>query len=96
VPDPATAPYASSVGMMKIAVDRVIGGEFAGRELVAGFFVMRNRTLLPAARYVRGDRFRLRLVPFSRAGRDIRSLQRSDDIEGSDLPTYWTLEETRQ
>jgi len=96
VPDPATAPYASSVGMMKIAVDRVISGEFAGRELVAGFFVMRNRTLLPAARYVRGDRFRLRLVPFSRAGRDIRSLQRSDDIEGSDLPTYWTLEETRQ
>ena len=96
VPDPATAPYASSVGMMKIAVDRVISGEFAGRELVAGFFVMRNRSLLPAARYVRGDRFRLRLVPFSRAGRDIRSLQRSDDIEGSDLPTYWTLEETRQ
>jgi len=96
VPDPATAPYASSVGMMKIAVDRVISGEFAGRELVAGFFVMRNRTLLPAARYVRGDRFRLRLMPFSRAGRDIRSLQRSDDIEGADLPTYWTLEDTRQ
>jgi hypothetical protein len=37
VPDPATAPCASSVGMMKIAVDRVISGEFAGRELVAGF-----------------------------------------------------------
>lgn len=96
VPDPATAPYASSVGMMKVAVDRVVSGDFAGRELVAGFMVMRNRSLLPAARYQRGDRFRLRLMPFSRAGRDIRSLQRSDDIVGADLKTYWTLEETRQ
>lgn len=96
VPDPATAPYASSVGMTRIAVDRVVRGQFAGRELVAGFLVMRNRTLMPAARYGRGDRVRLRLVPFSRAGRDIRGLQRSDDIEAFDLPAFWTLEEARR
>ncbi|HZI78562.1 MAG TPA: hypothetical protein VFD69_03575 [Vicinamibacterales bacterium] len=95
VPDPATAPYASCVGMTRVLVDRVLGGQFAGRELVAGFLVMRNRTLLPAARYARGDRVRLRLVPFSRAGREIRGLQRSDDIEAVDLPVYWTLEESR-
>jgi alginate O-acetyltransferase complex protein AlgJ len=95
VPDPATAPYASSVGMTRITVDRVIRGEFKGRELIAGFLVMRNRTLLPVARYARGDRLHLRLVPFSRAGRDIRGLQRSDDIEG-DLPAFWTVEETRR
>jgi alginate O-acetyltransferase complex protein AlgJ len=96
VPDPATAPYASSVGMTRVAVDRVVRGQFAGRELVAGFLVMRNRTLLPAARYGRGDRVRLRLVPFSRAGRDIRGLQRSDDIEAFDLPVFWSLEEARR
>ena len=96
VPDPATAPYASSVGMTRITVDRVVRGQFAGRELVAGFLVMRNRTLMPAARYGRGDRVRLRLVPFSRAGRDIRGLQRSDDIEAFDLPAFWTLEEARR
>jgi hypothetical protein len=96
VPDPATAPYASSVGMTRITVDRVVRGEFTGRELIAGFLVMRNRTLLPAARYTRGDRLRLRLVPFSRAGRDIRGLQRSDDIEGFDLPAFWTVEEARR
>jgi len=96
VPDPATAPYSSSVGMMRIAVDRVVRGDFAGRELVAGFPVMRNRVLLPAARYVRGDRFRLRLVPFNRAGRAIRSLQRSDDLGAIDLPAFWTVGEQRQ
>jgi hypothetical protein len=96
VPDPATAPYASSVGMTRVAVDRVLSGRFEGRELVAGFQVMRNRTLLPAARYTQGDRLRLRLVPFSRAGRAIRSLQRSDDIEAVDLPAFWTLEDTRR
>ena len=40
-----------AVGMTRVAVDRVLRGQFAGRELVAGFLVMRNRTLLPAARY---------------------------------------------
>jgi hypothetical protein len=82
--------------MTRVAVDRVVRGQFAGRELVAGFLVMRNRTLLPAARYGRGDRVRLRLVPFSRAGRDIRGLQRSDDIEAFDLPVFWSLEEARR
>jgi hypothetical protein len=96
VPDPAAAPYASSVGMTRVTVDRVVRGQFAGRELIAGFLVMRNRTLLPAARYTRGDRLHLRLVPFSRAGRDIRGLQRSDDIEGFDLPAFWTVEEARR
>jgi alginate O-acetyltransferase complex protein AlgJ len=95
VPDPATAPYASSIGMTRIQVDRVLGGAFDGRELVAGLMVMRDRMLLPAARYTRGDRVRLRLVPFSRAGRAVRSLQRSDDIEAFDLPVFWTLEEAR-
>ena len=31
VPDPATAPYASSIGMTRIQVDRVLGGAFDGR-----------------------------------------------------------------
>ena len=96
VPDPATAPYASCVGMTRVRVDRVLRGTFDGRELVAGFLVMRNRTLLPAARYAPGDRVRLRLVPFSRAGRAIRSLQRSDDLGAVDLPAFWTVEEQRQ
>ena len=96
VPDPATAPYASSVGMTRVAVERVLNGRFEGRELVAGFMVMRDRTLLPAARYTQGDRLRLRLVPFSRAGRAIRGLQRSDDIEAFDLPVFWTLEDARR
>ena len=96
VPDPATAPYASSVGMTRVAVDRVLSGQFEGRELVAGFLIMRARTLLPAARYTQGDRLRLRLVPFSRAGRAIRSLQRSDDIKAFDVPAFWTLEDTRR
>jgi alginate O-acetyltransferase complex protein AlgJ len=96
VPDPATAPYASSVGMTRVAVDRVVSGRFEGRELVAGFLIMRDRTLQPAARYTQGDRLRLRLVPFGRAGRAIRGLQRSDDIEAFDLPAFWTLEDTRR
>jgi alginate O-acetyltransferase complex protein AlgJ len=96
VPDPATAPYASSVGMTRISVDRVVSGQFDGKALVAAFLVMRDRTLLPAARYTRGDRVRLRLVPFSRAGREIRGLQRSDDIEAFDLRVFWTLEEARR
>ena len=54
VPNPATAPYASCVGMTRVRVDRVLRGTFDGRELVAGFLVMRNRALLPAARYARG------------------------------------------
>jgi len=95
VPDPATAPYASSIGMMRIQVDRVVRGTFDGRELVAGLMVMRDRLLLPAARYSRGDRVRLRLVPFSRAGRAVRSLQRSDDFEAFDLPAFWAIEEVR-
>ena len=94
VPDPATAPYASSVGMTRVTVDRVLSGRFEGRELVVGFLVMRDRTLQRAARYTRGDRLRLRLVPFSRAGREIRSLQRSDDLEAFDLPAFWTIEDT--
>jgi hypothetical protein len=82
--------------MTRVAVDRVLNGRFEGRELVAAFQVMRNRTLLPAARYTQGDRLRLRLVPFSRAGRAIRSLQRSDDIKSFELPTFWTLEDTQR
>jgi alginate O-acetyltransferase complex protein AlgJ len=96
VPDPATAPYASSIGMTRVQVDRVVRGAFAGRELVAGLMVMRDRMLLPAARYSRGDRVRLRLVPFGRAGRAVRSLQRSDDLEAFDLPAFWTIEEARR
>jgi len=95
VPDPATAPYASSIGMTRVQVDRVLRGAFDGRELVAGLMVMRDRTLLPAARYARGERVRLRLVPFSRAGRAVRSLQRSDDLEAFDLPAFWAIEDTR-
>ncbi|HEV8397600.1 MAG TPA: hypothetical protein VGQ37_25120 [Vicinamibacterales bacterium] len=95
VPDPATAPYASSIGMTRVQVDRVLRGAFEGRELVAGLMVMRDRTLLPAARYARGERVRLRLVPFSRAGRAVRSLQRSDDLEAFDLPAFWTIEDAR-
>jgi len=96
IPDPETAPYASCVGMVRVKVDRAVRGQFTARELVAGLLVMRNRALLPAARYAAGDRLRLRLIPFSRAGRDIRGLQRSDDIEAFDLPLFWALEETRQ
>lgn len=96
VPDPSTAPYASSIGMTRVQVDRVVGGTFEGRELVAGLMVMRDRKLLPAARYARGDRVRMRLVPFNRAGRAVRSLQRSDDLEAFDLPTFWTIEEARR
>jgi len=96
VPDPATAPYASSIGMTRIQVDRVLRGAFDGRELVTGLMVMRDRVLLPAARYGRGDHVRLRLVPFSRAGRAVRSLQRSDDLEGFDLPAFWAIEEARR
>jgi alginate O-acetyltransferase complex protein AlgJ len=96
VPDPQTAPYASCVGMVRVKIDRVVQGPFAGRELVAGLLVMRNRVLLPPARHARGDRVRLRLIPFSRAGREIRGLQRSDDIGAFDLPLFWTIEETRQ
>ena len=95
VPDPATAPYSSSIGMTRVQVDRVLRGAFDGHELVAGLMVMRDRMLLAAARYTRGDRVRLRLVPFSRAGRAVRGLQRSDDIEAFDLPVFWTLEEAR-
>lgn len=96
IPDPQTAPYASCVGMVRVKVDRAVRGQFTARELVAGLLVMRNRVLMPPARYAAGDRLRLRLIPFSRAGREIRGLQRSDDIEAFDLPLFWALEETRQ
>jgi hypothetical protein len=91
VPDPDSAPYASCVSMYKVRVDRVVEGRYGGREIVAGMLVMSERRLLPPARYVPGNRVRLELIPFDEAGRDVRSLQRSDDLQDFTTPAYWTI-----
>lgn len=93
VPDPVTAPYGTCVLMAKVRVDRVVAGHFDGTEMVVGFLVMQDRALLAAARHKAGDRVRLRVQPFDDIGRDIRSLQRSDDLQDYTLPVFWTLGE---
>jgi hypothetical protein len=96
LPDPAAAPYASSVSMTRVRVDRVRAGQYDGGEMIVGFVVMRNRTLLPPAEFAAGDSVRLRLVPFDRADRALRSLQRSDDVQAFDLPVFIAREAARR
>ncbi len=93
VPDPAAAPYGTCVLMAKVRVDQVVSGQFDGAAMVVGLLVMQDRALLAASRHKAGDRVRLRLQPFDDAGREIRSLQRSDDLQDYTLPVFWTLGE---
>jgi hypothetical protein len=95
IPDPVAAPYASCVAMVRVRVDRVRNGRYEAKEMIVGLLVMRNRALLPPAGFTAGDRVRLRLVPFERAERAIRSLQRSDDVRSFDLPAFYAREAER-
>jgi hypothetical protein len=95
IPDPVTAPYASCVAVVRVRVDRVRRGRSETNEVIVGLLVMRNRMLLPPAQFTGGDRLRLRLVPFERADRATRSLQRSDDVQAFELPMFWAREAER-
>jgi hypothetical protein len=95
VPTPGTAPYKDCLTFIKFSVESVESGSYEGTEVVVVFLAMKNDEWLPPAKYSIGDRFRLTLIRFSKTERQIRSLQRADDLNDYTLLPFYALRETQ-
>jgi hypothetical protein len=90
VPQPNEAPYDTCVTFIKYHVDKVESGEYAGQELLAVLWGLKDRTLMPAARFTPGQRHRLILEPFSKHPELARVMQ-ADDTGEYKLQPYWVV-----
>ncbi|RPI21843.1 MAG: hypothetical protein EHM61_23770 [Acidobacteria bacterium] len=95
VPEPNTAPYKDCLTLIKLRVEKVESGSYENGEIIAAFLAMIDNRLLPPARYSAGDRFRLHLIPLRRADKQIRSMQRADDLGDFELKPYYVIAEDK-
>ncbi len=90
VPDPSSVPYRNCVTFIKYSVEAVESGEYAGAELLAVFWGMRDAVLQPAARFAVGQRHRLTLQPFSEQ-KELQRAMQADDTDEYTLTPYWVV-----
>lgn len=89
VPAPGTAPYKDCLTFVKVRIEEVESGSYAGNEMIVVFLAMQDNEWLPPARYAIGDRLQMEVIPLSKAADHIRSMQRADDLEDYSLqPLY--------
>jgi hypothetical protein len=96
VPEPETAPYNDCLIYLKLAIERVESGHYNKHEIIVVFVAMRDRVLLPPARFARGDRLKIKLIPMRRAGDEIQSMQRADNLDDLDLSPFFSVEVASQ
>jgi len=76
--------YPDALFTAEFAVERVVAGTYAPKELAVVLWNFRNRVVAPSARLVPGQRLRLTLVPF--LGRDdLIRMPLQDDLQRFDL-----------
>ena len=90
VPDPNSVAYSQSLVFLKYRVQSVERGQLKERDILAVHWGMKNKKLLPAARYRVGESHRLQLEPFD-AHPELDRLMRNDDTEEFELPTYYVV-----
>ena len=95
VPRPGTAPYKDCLSFVKVRVEKIESGSYDDSELVVVFWAMKDNAWLPAASYSVGDRLRMTLIPLKKADRQIRSMQRADDLDDFVHQPYYSMQETR-
>ncbi|HEX3879123.1 MAG TPA: hypothetical protein VHW24_19200 [Bryobacteraceae bacterium] len=96
VPAPETAPYDDCLTYLKLSIERIESGHYDKREIIVVFVAMRDHVLLPPARFAVGDRLRMKLIPMRRAGDEIQSMQRADNLDDLDLRPFFSVETSRQ
>ena len=93
VPDPVTVPYKECLTFVYYQIDEVRKGDLAQTELIAVFWGMRDRRLLPASRFRVGQRYVLYAEPFSNR-EELTTVMQADDTEAFDLEPQWILHGT--
>ena len=88
VPDPSEVPYDTCVTFIRYHVKNVEAGEYAGDELLAVHWGMKDGKLKPAARFTVGQTQRLTIEPFAERAELARVMQ-ADDTNEYSLTPYW-------
>ena len=81
MPTPGAMPYKDCLVFVSVRVEKVVSGSYSEPDLVAVFEVMKDNQLLPPAKYTAGSRVQMTLTPLRKADAQIRSMQRSDDLD---------------
>lgn len=95
IPAPGTVPYKDCLGYFKARIDNVVSGAPSDSELIVVFLVMKDNQWLAPATYTVGHRIRMTLIPLSKAGRQIRSMQRADDLGDWVHQPFYVVQETQ-
>jgi alginate O-acetyltransferase complex protein AlgJ len=93
VPEPNTAPYPDCLTYLVMRVDKVVEGQYDQDRVLAVFWAMKKNVWLPPAKYTRGQRFRVKLIPMAQADEAVRSGQRADNTEDYTHRPYFVTEE---
>lgn len=92
-PVPGAAPYPDAMTFTEYKVLSVERGDYKAAKVLAIQWVMRGKSLTPAARLKVGDREHLELEPFA-AHKDLQQVMQVDDTDEFDLPPQWVTRAT--
>jgi alginate O-acetyltransferase complex protein AlgJ len=93
VPEPNAAPYPDCLTYLVMRVDKVVEGQYDQDRVLAVFWAMKKNVWLPPARYQRGQRLRVKLIPINQADESVKSGQRADDTADYTHRPYFVVEE---
>jgi hypothetical protein len=80
---------------IRYRVDRVVSGDYDGREIIVGHWATRDRRFTEAARYKVGDRFVLTCEPYGEQD-EITLAQTIDTLEDIESDRWWAAELSRR